>query len=39
MLVLVNDRGVTDPVIINHSAKTVCNGENCALSEFTVKGE
>ncbi len=32
-----NERVMTNPVVINHSSKTVCNSENCALGKFTVK--
>ena len=37
-LIRVNGRVMTNPVVINHSSKTVCNSENCALGKFTVKG-
>ncbi len=37
-LIRVNDRAMTNPIVINHSSKTVCNSQNCALGEFTDKG-
>jgi len=34
---MVYDRAGTNPVIVNHGTESVCDGQNCALSEFTAK--
>jgi hypothetical protein len=36
--ILISDDSATNPVVIYHSSKTVRDGQNCALSEFTERG-